>query len=41
MNVYSKLKSVFVRTYVRRRFGKFENVHQHFRSAPGQLTSFS
>lgn len=32
-----KPKSVFVRAYVRFRFGRLENVIQHFRSHPGQL----
>jgi hypothetical protein len=31
-------KNVFVRAYVRFRFGKLENVCQHWRSAPYQYT---
>lgn len=34
---YLKSKSVFVRAYIRLRFGKIEHVCQHWRSAPGQL----
>jgi hypothetical protein len=37
---YEKLKSVFVRAYVRFRLGRLENVCQHRRSAPGQLPLF-
>ena len=37
--VYRRLRSVFVRAYVRFRFGRFENVIQHFRSHPGQYLS--
>lgn len=37
---YSKFRNVFVRAYVRFRFGKFENVCQHWRSYPGQLELF-
>lgn len=33
-----KPKSVFVRAYIRFRFGKLEHVCQHFRPAPGQLS---
>ena len=36
-----KIKSVFVRAYTRFRFGKLENVCQHWRSHPGQLTLFN
>lgn len=38
---YSRLKNVFVRTYRRFRFGRWENVCQHWRSMPGQLQLFS
>lgn len=34
-------KSVFVRPYIRVRFGSVENVCQHWRSPPQQLTLFS
>jgi len=37
---YSRVRSVFVRAYVRFRFGKRENVCQHWRSYPGQLELF-
>lgn len=37
---YSRVRNVFVRAYVRFRFGKFENVGQHWRSCPGQLSLF-
>ena len=33
--------SVHVRNYVRFRFGRLENVCQHCRSLPGQLTLFN
>ena len=33
-------KSVFVRNYTRVRFGNLENVCQHWRSHPGQLSLF-
>lgn len=36
-----KLKSVFVRPYIRFRFGRLENVCQHWRSWPHQLSLFS
>lgn len=32
-----RFKSVFVRTYPRYRFGRWEQVCEHFRSAPQQL----
>lgn len=35
---YLKRKSVFVRAYVRLRFGRIEQVCQHWRSYPGQLS---
>lgn len=38
---HSRLRSVFVRAYIRFRLGKLENVCQHFRSHPGQLELFS
>ena len=34
---YSKIKSVFVNAYSRFRFGKLEDVCQHWRSHPGQM----
>lgn len=37
---YSKVKSVFVRQYRRFRFGQWESVCQHWRSAPDQLSLF-
>jgi len=39
--IYYRAKSVFVRAYIRFRFGRLENVCQHWRSHPGQLTLFS
>ncbi len=38
---HHRLKSVFVNPYVRFRFGRLENVRQHWRSHPNQLTLFS
>ena len=38
--IYSRVRNVFVRSYVRSRFGKLENVCQHWRSYPGQLELF-
>lgn len=35
-----KPKDVFVRNYTRHRFGKDENVRQHWRSRPQQLSLF-
>lgn len=35
---YQRIKIVFVRAYVRIRFGRLENVCQHWRSHPGQMT---
>lgn len=40
-HAYYKPKSVFVRAYVRLRYGKIEDVRQHWRSHPGQLVLFS
>lgn len=37
---YRKLKSVFVRTYNRYRFGQWESVCKHWRSHPGQYELF-
>lgn len=37
---YSRVKSVFVRTYRRFRFGQWETVCQHWRSYPGQMSLF-
>lgn len=36
----TRLKDVFVRAYTRIRFGRTENVCQHWRSHPGQLSLF-
>ena len=36
-----KRRNVFVRAYVRFRFGRIENVCQHWRSNPQQLILFS
>lgn len=33
----SKVKNIFVHRYTRFRFGRTENVCQHWRSAPGQM----
>lgn len=35
---YQRFKGVFVRNYVRFRFGRIENVCEHWRSHPGQLS---
>lgn len=35
-----KVRDVFVRAYRRFRFGKWEDVCQHWRSHPGQLELF-
>jgi hypothetical protein len=41
MNAYTaKSKNVFVRAYIRFRFGKWENVCQHWRSQPYQYVLF-
>jgi hypothetical protein len=40
-NVYNKAKNVFVRRYTRFRFGRIENVCQHWRSYPRQLDLFN
>lgn len=40
MRKHTKLKDVFVRNYTRTRFGKEENVRQHWRSHPHQLSLF-
>lgn len=37
---YSRMKDVFVRAYRRYRLGGWENVRQHWRSHPGQLSLF-
>ena len=37
---YARIKSVYVRRYTRRRFGRWEWVCQHWRSHPGQLSLF-
>lgn len=41
MYAYLRRKSVHVRAYVRFRFGRIENVCQHWRSHPNQLVLFS
>jgi hypothetical protein len=38
MNTYNAIRRVFVRAYLRIRFGRLEHVCQHWRSHPGQLT---
>lgn len=38
---YNRWRSVFVRTYTRRRFGRRESVCQHWRSHPGQMQLFA
>jgi hypothetical protein len=40
MSVLTKVKTVFVTAYTRFRFGRFEQVCQHWRSHPGQLNLF-
>lgn len=37
---YIRIKTVFVRRYIRRRFGRWESVCQHWRSHPGQMSLF-
>lgn len=37
---YSYRRRVFVRQYRRYRYGQWETVSQHWRSAPGQLVLF-
>lgn len=37
---YTRWKSVFVRAYVRSRFGRREHVCKHWRSPPGQMELF-
>jgi hypothetical protein len=37
---YARWKNVFVRAYVRLRFGRREFVCQHWRSHPGQMELF-
>lgn len=39
--MHIKTKSVFVRAYKRFRFGRTENVCQHWRSNPDQLLLFT
>jgi len=39
--VSSKPRNVFVRAYVRFRYGRVENVCQHYRSAPHQYVLFA
>jgi hypothetical protein len=41
MHTAFRVKNVFVRAYIRMRFGKLENVSQHFRSAPHQYVLFA
>ena len=38
---YTRWKSVFVRAYVRFRYGRREAVCQHWRSHPGQMELFT
>ncbi len=40
-SIFYRTKSVFVRAYIRLRYGKIENVCQHWRSYPGQLSLFN
>jgi len=40
-NTYLRAKAVFVRAYIRLRFGRIENVCQHWRSMPYQMTLFN
>ncbi len=40
MLVHIRKGSVYVRAYIRFRFGRFENVCQHYRSYPHQLPLF-
>lgn len=40
-STHFKQKLVFVRNYVRVRFGRLENVCSHWRSHPYQLSLFS
>lgn len=37
-SAYLKPKIVFVRAYLRLRFGRWENVCQHYRSLPDQFS---
>lgn len=37
----NRLKTVFVRAYLRFRFGRIESVVSHWRSHPGQLELFN
>jgi hypothetical protein len=37
---YIRRRSVFVHAYIRSRFGRRENVCQHWRSHPGQMQLF-
>ena len=41
MGMFARAKTVFVRAYVLVRFGRLENVCQHWRSMPYQLSLFS
>ena len=38
---YTRWRSVFVRAYIRFRFGHRESVCQHWRSHPGQVQLFA
>ena len=38
---YLRVKSVYVCSYTRRRFGRWEHVCQHWRSHPGQMNLFA
>jgi hypothetical protein len=35
---YARAQTVFVRNYIRIRFGNLEHVCAHWRSAPGQMS---
>lgn len=41
MSIDASVKDVFVRAYLRFRFGRWESVCQHFRSHPGQMKLFA
>ncbi len=38
---YTRWRSVFVRAYIRFRFGRHESVCKHWRSHPGQMQLFA
>ena len=39
-SLYEKTKTVFVNAYQRYRLERWENVRQHWRSPPGQLSFY-